>query len=970
MDCRKGTSAAQTRHAPLPLAAVAQAWCSTQCVPGPSASETPSLDEALEAQRRPWSDLPADILGVVVARLALVEDRARLRSVCHAWRAEARLQRRPPPPLPLLVLFVFSGTMTGARRRVPLPEREAAAEAGGDVRCVGSFEGWLVGAERDTSRDIGDLRCFLMDAFSRDVVRLPPPSAAAHPDDARSRSLPIANGVGSDVVMSCVINAAECVMSFRKVVMSSSPQPGTDCVVAAISMIDDTTKLALWQPGMESWCVCHGSCVPKFTDVIFCQGKLYMLSCSELTTDLFTLELSEDDGGGESGGLIISRIDCREVEWPEVTDGYHQNWSMVEWRGKLLIVATYTSDTDDEVRQRIVEVRVFEASLSTDPVRFTEIKSLDGDCVFISPCNSKAFRSCQCDGVEEDRIYFIDGYLPPDKNARPFDKFVYNMKDGTMAPFAAEIPEDRLQAPDVELHVVRDNYDKTWSIVEWRGKLLLVATYSGDAEFRHITVEVGVFEADLSTNPIRFTEIENLDGDCIFISPCSSKTFRSCDYYGVGEDLFYFNDACSDVRILQIKRPTALVPGGDEFRDRNRRRVTVSGGWLARAGEAFDEMSQEKRARTDAGGEDPPGSSWAGLQPDALGVVLSFLPCLADRARVRSVCRQWRAAARGRGVAPPLPLLVLPRFRFAGLTPGGLLAPARRAWMPPDLDADNACCVGSSDAWLVCAGQAGGECFLVHAFSHEVRRLPPLGTSDCSLRKAVLSASPESGPNCIVAGFIIRRSKPELALWRSGMKSWRVCHHALFAGHIDIAFYQGKLYMLWRFTPCLFAFEISEDERGVTISRMKDCMIEKLLLLPSTLGSNHELSCNMVEWSGRLLLIIRYYGGYGYQARHRVKVKVFAMELSTNPFGLTEIHNFDGDCIFVGSGGSKSFPAGQNGGLEGDLIYFGPDHYNPHDAFMYSMKDGRTGSIVKPLPCGTRASERSLGFPVWLFPSE
>jgi hypothetical protein len=394
--------------------------------------------------------------------------------------------------------------------------------------------------------------------------------------------------------------------------------------------------------------------------------------------------------------------------------------------------------------------------------------------------------------------------------------------------------------------------------------------------------------------------------------------------------------------------------------------LTVSGGWLACAGEVFDEMPQVKRARTDAGGEDPPWSSWAGLQLDALGIVLSFLPCPADRARVRSVCRQWRAAARGRGVAPPLPLLVLPRFRFAGLTPGGVLAPARRAWMPPELDADNACCVGSYDAWLVGAGQAGGECFLVHAFSHEVRRLPPLGTSDCSLRKAALSASPESGPNCIVAAFIIRWSKPELALWRSGMKSWRVCHHALLAGHIDIAFYQGKLYVLWRFTPCLFAFEISEDERGVTISRMKDCMIEKLL--PSTLGLYHELSCNMVEWSGRLLLIIRYYAVY--QARNRVKVKVFAMDLSTNPVGLTEIRSFGSDCIFVGLGGSKSFPAGQHDGVEGDLIYFGPDHYNPHDTFVYSMRDGRTGPIVQPLPCSTSASERNLGFPVWLFPSE
>jgi hypothetical protein len=384
----------------------------------------------------------------------------------------------------------------------------------------------------------------------------------------------------------------------------------------------------------------------------------------------------------------------------------------------------------------------------------------------------------------------------------------------------------------------------------------------------------------------------------------------------------------------------------------------------------FDEMPQEKRARTDAGGEDPPESSWAGLHADALGVVLRFLPCLADRARVRAVCRQWRDAARGRGVAPPLPLLVLPRFGFAGLTPGGVLSAARRAWMPPGLEAGNAYCVGSSDAWLVgAAGQAVGECFMVNAFSHEVRRLPHLGTYDCSLRRVALSASPESEPDrWIAVAFMIRWSRPVLALWRPGMRSWRVCHHALFAGHVDIAFHQGRLYMLWRFTPCLFAFELGGDEFGVTISRMRDCFIERAL--PRTLVSAHELSCNMVEWHGRLLLIIRYNGHGGHQARHRVKVRVFAMDLSANRSAVTEIHSFGSDCIFVGSGGCKSFPAGQHSGVEGDRIYFGPDHYNPRDAFVYSMRDGRTGPIFPPSPCITHASERSLGFPVWLFPSE
>uniref|UniRef100_A0A0A9E1R3 DUF295 domain-containing protein n=1 Tax=Arundo donax TaxID=35708 RepID=A0A0A9E1R3_ARUDO len=383
------------------------------------------------------------------------------------------------------------------------------------------------------------------------------------------------------------------------------------------------------------------------------------------------------------------------------------------------------------------------------------------------------------------------------------------------------------------------------------------------------------------------------------------------------------------------------------------------------AGEVFDGRPQKKGPRFDA-------SPWARLQPDALGVVLRFLPCLADRARLRSVCRHWRAAARGHGVPPPLPLLVLPKFRISSLSPRGALTAARRAWMPQEVAADHACCVGSSEEWL--AGMTGpnDECFLVNAFSHEVIHLPSLSASDysCSfysLRQVALSAPPESGSRCIVAAFAFRGSKPELALWRPGMKSWHVCRDALIAGHIDTAFYEGKLYMLWRFTPGLFAFELGEDGHGVSVSRVEDCLIERLL--PNPLENNDALSCNIVVWRGKLLLIIRYYRGY--QARHNVKVEVFALDFSTKPYGLTAIHGFGGDCIFVGSSGCKSFPAGLHNGIEGDFIYFVPDHYKPQDAFVYCMRHGRVRPFaIESSPGNIGAPEQNLGFPVWLFPSE
>ncbi|KAF8700139.1 hypothetical protein HU200_034505 [Digitaria exilis] len=621
MDAGKGTSADKNHHASLPVcarkggkasrsraAALAKTRCSTKCAP---TSETPMSGEVQEPQHRPWADLPADIIGVFVGRLALVEDRARLRSVCRPWRATARLHRRPSPPLPMLVMsdFTFAsfcpeGTLTGAHRRVPLPESETTSD--GSVHCVGSSEGWLVCVERNKGPYFCDLRCFLMNPFSLNVIRLPPPS-----------------------------------------------------------------------------------------------GKLYMLSSSEFTTNLIAFDICEDNKG-----LMISRVEGSVVDLPVVTDIYYETLSVVvEWRGKLLMVCKCSGDT--EFGHMIVKFRVFEADLSTNPVRCTEIKDLDGDCIFISPCNSKSFRSSDYDGVGEDLVYLIDGELRPENS-------VYNMKDGTVASLGADELDDKFWVPGgglmnatwvvhsvaptqtrcstkcaqasetprsdealdpqhrpwadlpadilgvvvglfplvedrarlrsvgrawraaeqihrrpppplpllvmsdfkfasfctegiltgarrriplperemasagkvrcvgsfegwlgtlymlswrefslhliafeicednnglmisrvegsvIELPVVTHDYYETWSTVEWRGKLLIVSTYSGFTEFGHMIAEVKVFGADLSTNPVRLSEIKNLGGDCIFISPCISKSFRSSDYDGVGEDLIYF----------------------------------------------------------------------------------------------------------------------------------------------------------------------------------------------------------------------------------------------------------------------------------------------------------------------------------------------------------------------------------------------------------------------------------------------
>jgi hypothetical protein len=43
-----------------------------------------------------WSDLPLELLGLVLKCLPSLADRVRLRAVCHPWRSNAQQQSLPP----------------------------------------------------------------------------------------------------------------------------------------------------------------------------------------------------------------------------------------------------------------------------------------------------------------------------------------------------------------------------------------------------------------------------------------------------------------------------------------------------------------------------------------------------------------------------------------------------------------------------------------------------------------------------------------------------------------------------------------------------------------------------------------------------------------------------------------------------------------------------------------------------------
>ncbi|GJN04470.1 hypothetical protein PR202_ga22020 [Eleusine coracana subsp. coracana] len=370
------------------------------------------------------------------------------------------------------------------------------------------------------------------------------------------------------------------------------------------------------------------------------------------------------------------------------------------------------------------------------------------------------------------------------------------------------------------------------------------------------------------------------------------------------------------------------------------------------SGEMFDRRSHERsRLEFDAG-----VTPWAGLQPDILGIVLRLLPCLADRVSVRSVCRHWHAGYHGHFLPPPMPLLVRPTFRFSGLTTRGALRHLRCVPIPKEVGADHVRFVGSSDGWLVAVTpskdrsefcrDADEECFLLNVFTHVM---------------VVLSASPESGSEYIVAASSYNMARQKIALWQPGMMCWHVCLGLDIGGPVDLAFYLGKLYDLQRPYGLLYAFELEEDDRGVIVSRVERCVTQPL---PPHCDRCSK-SCNMVVWRENLLFIIRYYSSC--TMREIVKVEVFAVDFSTDPKGFIKVNNLDGDCIFVDSGGCKSFPANLHDEVKCDHIFFLRDDLKLF--FVYNMRDGSMRPFAVNLLL-RNIEEDNLDFPVWLFPSD
>ncbi|CAD6337689.1 unnamed protein product [Miscanthus lutarioriparius] len=366
-------------------------------------------------------------------------------------------------------------------------------------------------------------------------------------------------------------------------------------------------------------------------------------------------------------------------------------------------------------------------------------------------------------------------------------------------------------------------------------------------------------------------------------------------------------------------------------------------------------------------------SSWSDLLPEILGLVLRRLPSLADRVRLRAVCRPWRSNAQLDPLPPLLPWLTLLDGTFLSIPDGKII----RMPIP-----DKGFCRGSVDNWMFFVHNSDGDCSLMNLFSKATLNISKLditwlnGNSryyNSHFYKLMAPLPLESSPGSLVAlegGGRLRICQPPIAvdLWL----------------HLDdITFFNGKLYGLNG--NVLSIFEINYGLNGKPKISSVRCITSYptfTLRPPQPLPRTCLLLSYLVECCGRLLMVKRMIGcnpeikPCPLESDRTAGFQVFEADLSTKPGQWICVRELGSQALFVGMHCSKSFPAGECTGVEENCIYFMRDYFPANlaadplsDSGVYNMKSGN----IKPLLSETAAVPQHRGGqwrPTWIFPAD
>ncbi|CAM0879434.1 unnamed protein product [Alopecurus aequalis] len=354
---------------------------------------------SLHGRRRPWEDLPSELLGLVLLRIPSHASRVRLRAVCRSWRAGAHMQSPLPPLLPWLALRdgSFLSLPDGeVHRRILTSDDDVAhrVSTGSMLFLVHSHEG-----------------CSLMDPLSREST------APRHVDLKVLRTRP---GALLDVE------------NIRKVVVVSDQvtavRAGNNLTIS-VCRPRSFNLVWRWLSPFDTYC-------DYILDIAFFQEKLYVLTTIPVGTYplcLYAVDIIRDKTINIPCVFTTSKDDVDR--WA----AHHLPHYLVE-SGERLLMVKQNWRTGIEVQfDKQAGPALFEVYEATDMSnsgggRWRKIDTLMGHALFLSEGCSKSLPSAGhgCVGAQDDCIYFLSERY--NQRVRRLYSGIYNMKDGTTSP--------------------------------------------------------------------------------------------------------------------------------------------------------------------------------------------------------------------------------------------------------------------------------------------------------------------------------------------------------------------------------------------------------------------------------------------------------------------------------------------------------------------------------------------------------
>lgn len=422
---------------------------------------------ASQPSSSPWSELPEEILGLVMAGLPNLADHARFQAVCRSWRSSAP---SPPPQLPWMqaVLRSWQSVLSpppprrpwnwihavcrrspqqqtpwialpggfynqhgrarthlgGCRRNrsaddnqecIPFRRRNSNPSFPDNLRCIGSMDSWLALDYTDDQRKIHTY--FLHNPFSKEVVSLPE--------------------------LDAIVGNSSKLFQIRKVLIRSA----SDDQLVVIMTNNWNYPIILIRPGKGAW-LPRPQTTPlvDIIDIVLIGNRLYGISMAE---DLFSFNISFSANGipmvtnikhhirsGDADPNVESDVDEVQVH-NEHKKGRHQRnlydlrtgdnmiidgilcdelpyapndrlatfWYLLESCGKLIMVKRQLQWPKCCYSKFTRKVEVFEADFS-ERTWLPVSAGLGDQALFISKRFSKSVSASG--GIEEDAVYFID----------------------------------------------------------------------------------------------------------------------------------------------------------------------------------------------------------------------------------------------------------------------------------------------------------------------------------------------------------------------------------------------------------------------------------------------------------------------------------------------------------------------------------------------------------------------------------